>query len=49
MLRRDCVDIGLLAATAVTAGEGSPGDAKSPNPDHAPRGAFLRLCREGAA
>jgi hypothetical protein len=31
LLRRDCVEIGLLAAAAVTAGEGSPGDAKPPN------------------
>jgi hypothetical protein len=31
LLRRDCVEIGLLAAAAVTAGEGSPGDAEPPN------------------
>jgi hypothetical protein len=31
LLRRDCVEISLLAAAAVTAGEGSPGDAEPPN------------------
>jgi hypothetical protein len=31
LLRRDCVEIRLLAVAAVTAGEGSPGDAEPPN------------------
>jgi hypothetical protein len=31
LLYCDCVEIGLLAVAAVTAGEGSPGDAKPPN------------------
>jgi len=31
LLRCDRVEIGLLAAAAVTAGQGSPGDAKPPN------------------
>jgi hypothetical protein len=31
LLRRDCVEIRLLAVAAVTGGEGSLGDAEPPN------------------
>jgi hypothetical protein len=48
LLRRDCVEIGLLAVAAVTAGEGSPGDAKPAN-RFCDRGfqAFLTVSRPG--